>query len=76
MTDILLGAHTLSSHGVKVLRIHLYDWLILLLLVAIDAFLNLIEPFHRYVGEEMMTDLKFPFHEDTIPAWAVPVCVL
>ncbi|XVF50618.1 hypothetical protein PTKIN_Ptkin04bG0116100 [Pterospermum kingtungense] len=72
MTDILLGAHTLTSHGVKVARIHLYDWIILLLLVAIDALLNLIEPFHRFVGEGMMTDLKFPFHKDTIPFWAVP----
>ena len=76
MTDILLGAHTLTSHGVKVARIHLYDWIILLLLVVIDGLLNFIEPFHRFVGEEMMTDLKFPFHKDTIPFWAVPVCVL
>ncbi|EOY21133.1 Lipid phosphate phosphatase 2 [Theobroma cacao] len=72
MSEILLGAHTLTSHGVKVARIHLYDWLILVFLVVIDGLLNFIEPFHRFVGEEMMTDLKFPFHKDTIPFWAVP----
>ncbi|XP_021292326.1 lipid phosphate phosphatase 2-like [Herrania umbratica] len=72
MSEILLGAHTLTSHGVKVARIHLYDWLILVCLVVIDGLLNFIEPFHRFVGEEMMTDLKFPFHKDTIPFWAVP----
>ncbi|XVE58750.1 hypothetical protein DITRI_Ditri04bG0194100 [Diplodiscus trichospermus] len=72
MTDILLGAHTLTSHGVKVARLHFYDWIILLLLVVIDGLLNFIEPFHRFVGEDMMTDLKFPFHKDTIPVWAVP----
>ncbi|XP_022737274.1 lipid phosphate phosphatase 2-like [Durio zibethinus] len=72
MTDILPEAHTLTSHGVQVARVYLYDWLILLLLVVIDGLLNFVEPFHRFVGKEMMTDLKFPFHKDTIPFWAVP----
>ena len=64
----------MKSHGTKVARVHLHDWIILLLLVLIDAGLNLIEPFHRYVGPEMMTDLKYPLKiPDTIPFWAVPV---
>ncbi|CAL9031630.1 unnamed protein product, partial [Prunus brigantina] len=73
MPDFQLESHTLKSHGVKVAKVHKYDWLILLLLAAVDITLNVIEPFHRFVGEEMMTDLKYPFHKDTIPFWAVPI---
>lgn len=75
MTEIHLGSHTLKSHGAKLANVHKYDWIILLVLGAIDITLNVIEPFHRFVGEEMMTDMKYPFHEDTIPMWAVPVCI-
>jgi hypothetical protein len=73
MPEIQLGAHTLRSHGVKVARIHMYDWLILVLLVVMDLILNLIEPFHRFVGEGMMTDLRYPLKGNTVPFWAVPV---
>ncbi|XP_050149969.1 lipid phosphate phosphatase 2-like isoform X3 [Malus sylvestris] len=74
MPEMQLGSHTLRSHGVKVAKLlHKYDWLILLLLAAVDVTLNLIEPFHRFVGKEMMTDLKYPFQKDTIPFWAVPI---
>ncbi|KAF7816155.1 putative lipid phosphate phosphatase 4 isoform X1 [Senna tora] len=62
-----------EREGSKLAVAHKHDWVILVVLMAIDGFLNLIEPFHRYVGEDMMTDLKYPFHEDTIPMWAVPI---
>ncbi|KAL7152955.1 hypothetical protein ABFS83_04G133200 [Erythranthe nasuta] len=66
--------HTLQSHGAKLARVHMHDWLILLLLAAIDGGLNLIEPFHRYVSSDLMTDLKYPFKmQDTVPMWAVPI---
>ncbi|KAL0423759.1 UNVERIFIED_CONTAM: putative lipid phosphate phosphatase 3, chloroplastic [Sesamum radiatum] len=65
--------HTIRSHGSKLARVHKHDWLILLLLVAMDIGLNLIEPFHRYVSAELMTDLKYPFKKDTVPMWAVPI---
>ncbi|CAM8879654.1 unnamed protein product [Rhodiola kirilowii] len=74
MADIRLGAHTIQSHGLKVLRVHMHDWLILILLVVIDIILNVIEPFHRFVGVDMMSGLNYPFHEkNTIPFWAVPI---
>ncbi|CAK9155778.1 unnamed protein product [Ilex paraguariensis] len=73
MPEIQLGGHTIKSHGAKLAREHMHDWLILLLLVAIDGCLNAVEPFHRYVGEGMMTDLKYPFKTDTVPMWAVPI---
>lgn len=75
MPDIQLGTHTVKSHGVKVARVHMHDWVILLLLVVIEAILNVIEPFHRFVGEDMMTDLKYPLKGNTVPFWAVPVCI-
>ena len=64
---------TIRSHGVPVLRLHAYDWLVLLLLVAAEILLNAIEPFHRFVGAGMMTDLSYPLKSNTVPVWAVPV---
>ena len=74
MPEIQLGTHTVRSHGARLARIHMHDWLILLLLVVIEVVLNVIEPFHRFVGQEMMTDLKHPLQDNTVPIWAVPVC--
>ncbi|XAR72308.1 Phosphatidate phosphatase [Bertholletia excelsa] len=76
MPDIQLPAHTIRSHGAQVARIHMHDWLILFLLVVVDVILNLIEPFHRFVGEEMLSDLKYPLKDNTIPFWAVPVIAI
>jgi hypothetical protein len=74
MADIQLGCHTIRSHGPKVARLHMYDWIILLCLAVLDGLLNIIEPFHRFVGRDMMTDLRYPLKGNTIPFWAVPVC--
>ncbi|TVU20367.1 hypothetical protein EJB05_36574 [Eragrostis curvula] len=63
----------LVTHGTKVARLHLFDWIVLALLVAIEVGLNLIEPFHRFVGEDMMTDLRYPMKDNTVPVWAVPI---
>jgi hypothetical protein len=57
----------------KVARSHAWDWAALLLLVAVDVLLNVIEPFHRFVGAGMMTDLRYPMKGNTVPVWAVPV---
>lgn len=73
MREVQLGAHTVKSHGVKVARTHMHDWIILLLLVVIDVTLNLIRPFYRFVGEEMINEFKYPLKSNTVPFWAVPV---
>ncbi|CAN1297065.1 Lipid phosphate phosphatase 2 [Linum perenne] len=73
MPEIQLGTHTFKSHGYKVARTYMHDWLILLLLVLIDIVLNMIEPFHRFVGKNMLTDLSFPLKPNTVPVWAVPI---
>lgn len=67
------GAHTIKSHGSMVARKHMHDWLILLLLVVIEVILNIIHPFYRFVGKDMMTDLRYPMKENTVPVWAVPM---
>lgn len=45
------------------MKVHINDRLILLILVAIEIMLNSIEPFHRFVSDEMMADLKYPLKE-------------
>ncbi|PUZ55465.1 hypothetical protein GQ55_5G213900 [Panicum hallii var. hallii] len=57
----------------RVARSHAWDWVALLLLVAVDALLNVVEPFHRFVGAGMMADLRYPMKANTVPVWAVPV---
>ncbi|XP_072968831.1 lipid phosphate phosphatase 2-like isoform X1 [Typha angustifolia] len=76
MADIQLGAHTLRSHGAKVMRFHMYDWIILVLLAITDGLLNIIEPYHRFVGRDMMTDLRYPMKGNTVPFWAVPLIAI
>ncbi|KAL5221491.1 hypothetical protein ABZP36_026204 [Zizania latifolia] len=64
---------TILSHSGRVARSHAYDWLALLLLVAVDGLLNAIEPFHRFVGAGMMANFRYPLMDNTVPDWAVPI---
>ncbi|KAG2302104.1 hypothetical protein Bca52824_030755 [Brassica carinata] len=73
MQEIDLGIHTIRSHGGSVASKHKHDWIILVILVAIEIGLQLISPFYRYVGRDMMTDLKYPFNDNTVPVWSVPI---
>ncbi|PSR87838.1 Lipid phosphate phosphatase, partial [Actinidia chinensis var. chinensis] len=73
MMEVQPETHTLRSHGVTVARTHVHDWLISMLLVVIYVMLNLIHPFHRFVGKDMMDDLKYPLKDNTVPSWAVPI---
>lgn len=74
MADTQLGCHTIGSHGIKVAKFHLYDWMILIFLAVVYGLFNIIEPFHRFVGSDMLTDLRYPLKGNTVPFWAVPVC--
>ena len=76
MREVQLGSHTVTSHGYAVARTHKHDWLILLLLVLIEIILYIIHPFYRFVGKDMMTDLRYPLKSNTVPVWAVPVSLL
>ncbi|KAL4582495.1 hypothetical protein LXL04_007045 [Taraxacum kok-saghyz] len=68
-----LAIHTLRSHGMVVAKTHMYDWLILVVLAVIMTVLSCIHPFYRHVGKDMMTDLKYPLQDNTVPIWAVPI---
>ncbi|KAL8105899.1 lipid phosphate phosphatase 2-like [Apium graveolens] len=72
-TEVELGMHTIRSHGTTVARSHKHDWFILLILVVIEIILNIIHPFYRFVGKDMMSDLKYPMKDNTVPIWAVGV---
>jgi hypothetical protein len=63
----------LRTHGKQVARLHLFDWVVLLLLVAMYAVLGMVQPFHRFVAEDMMASLRYPMKGNTVPSWAVPV---
>ncbi|KAH6799297.1 lipid phosphate phosphatase 3 [Perilla frutescens var. frutescens] len=71
MWEARVGAHTVSSHGVRVAKTHMHDWIILVLLGSIIVVLNVIHPFCRFVGKDMMSDLKYPHKNNTVPFWAV-----
>ncbi|KAJ8761263.1 hypothetical protein K2173_001319 [Erythroxylum novogranatense] len=73
MREVQLGSHTVRSHGLTVARTHMHDWIILVLLVVIEVILYIIHPFYRFVGKNMMTDLKYPLQSNTVPVWAVPM---
>ncbi|XP_050375404.1 lipid phosphate phosphatase 2-like isoform X3 [Argentina anserina] len=68
-----LCTYTIKSHGAAVAKNHKHDWLILVLLGVIEIVLNIINPFYRFVGKDMMTDLKYPLKDSTVPVWAVPM---
>ncbi|KAL6507517.1 putative lipid phosphate phosphatase 3, chloroplastic [Orobanche gracilis] len=73
MWESQLGSHTVRSHGARVARTHMHDWLILVLLGCIIVVLNVIHPFYRFVGKDMMSDLKYPLKSNTVPIWFVPI---
>ncbi|KAH1131078.1 hypothetical protein J1N35_002456 [Gossypium stocksii] len=73
MDEVQLGSHTIRSHGVTIAKTHMHDWLILLLLVVIWVVILIIHPFYRFVGKDMMDDLRYPLKSNTVPVWAVPM---
>ncbi|KAL5745071.1 hypothetical protein ACOSP7_026217 [Xanthoceras sorbifolium] len=73
MTDVTSRFHTVKSHGTTVARTHLHDWVILLLLAVVAIILTFVHPYYRFVGKDMMYDLKYPFKKNTVPIWAVPI---
>ncbi|CAL1408627.1 unnamed protein product [Linum trigynum] len=73
MREVDLGAHTIKSHGGRVAKNHKYDWLILVVLGVMEVILFIIHPFYRFVGKDMMEDLRYPFKDNTVPTWSVPL---
>ena len=73
MRESQRGSHTVQSHGIKLAKTHIHDWVILLILLGLMIGLGVMPPFYRYVGKDMMSDLKYPHKSSTVPFWAVPV---
>ncbi|KAG9449567.1 hypothetical protein H6P81_009532 [Aristolochia fimbriata] len=69
-------AHTIASHGFKLAKFHKHDWFILALVGGTELVLYIMEPFHRFVSQDLMTDLKYPLKDPTVPFWAVPIICL
>lgn len=65
----------MQSHGIKLAKTHIHDWIILFILAVLMIVLGLMHPFYRFVGKDMMVDLKYPYKSSTFPFWAVPVCL-
>ena len=74
--EVDLRMHTIRSHGTRVARSHKHDWFIFLVLVFIEIILNIVHPFYRFVGKDMMSNLKYPIKENTVPLRTVPVTFL
>ncbi|WVZ79397.1 hypothetical protein U9M48_026977 [Paspalum notatum var. saurae] len=66
----------LRTHGKAVARVHLLDWVVLLLLVAMYGVLGLVQPFRRFVAQDMMASLRYPMKDNTVPSWAVPIIAI
>ncbi|XP_056175945.1 putative lipid phosphate phosphatase 3, chloroplastic isoform X2 [Syzygium oleosum] len=71
-----IASNMMRSSGMMVARTYIYDWLILMVLVVIGSLLHLIHPFYRFVGKDMMTNLKYPLKSNSVPFWAVPAGLL
>lgn len=69
----LVVPHTVRSHGAKLARTHVHDWVIIAFLAGVVIGLNVTHPFYRFVGKDMMADFKYPHKSNTIPFWAVLV---
>ncbi|KAL3748850.1 hypothetical protein ACJRO7_010003 [Eucalyptus globulus] len=77
MPDIELGSPAPRSHPFKAATVHKHDWLILFLLLVIEAILLMIEPFRRLVIEDMLTDMNYPpLKTNTVLFWAVPILAM
>ncbi|KAK4750808.1 hypothetical protein SAY87_004290 [Trapa incisa] len=67
------GVNHVRTPLTKVMRAHCHDWSILLLIIATGVSMYFIEPFHRFIGEDTMQDLKYPLKGNSIPSWTVPI---
>ncbi|TVU22015.1 hypothetical protein EJB05_31691 [Eragrostis curvula] len=73
MHEVQLNSHTIQTHGASLARKHTLDWLVLILLAAAVVALHYVPPFSRFVGRDMMTDIRYPVKQSTVPAWGVPI---
>ncbi|XP_062192599.1 putative lipid phosphate phosphatase 3, chloroplastic isoform X2 [Phragmites australis] len=73
MREVQLGPHTIQTHGASLARKHTHDWVVLIFLAAVVIALHYAPPFSRFIGKDMMTDIRYPVKQSTVPAWGVPI---
>ncbi|KAK9116217.1 hypothetical protein Sjap_015164 [Stephania japonica] len=73
MMDVQHGRPNMRSHGVRVARAHYRNWLLVVLFGGTELILFIVDPFHSFVGKDMMTNLKYPKKNITIRFWVVPL---
>ncbi|KAL6847876.1 hypothetical protein ACP4OV_022004 [Aristida adscensionis] len=73
LREVQIGSHTIQTHGASLARKHTHDWVVLIFLAAVVIALHYAPPFSRFVGKDMMTDIRYPVKQSTIPAWGVPI---
>ncbi|XP_022158499.1 putative lipid phosphate phosphatase 3, chloroplastic [Momordica charantia] len=68
------GHQTAVSGGAAaVLKRRRLDWLMVLVLMFMYFGIFKIQPFRRYVGRDMIANVKYPLMGVTIPFWTVPL---
>ncbi|KAK9118609.1 hypothetical protein Scep_016702 [Stephania cephalantha] len=73
MMEVQHGRPNMRSHGVRVARAHFRNWLLVVLFGGTEIILFIIDPFHSFVGIDLMTKLKYPRKNITIHFWVVPL---
>jgi diacylglycerol diphosphate phosphatase / phosphatidate phosphatase len=66
MHGVQLPSYTIQTHGATLARKHTYDWVVLILLAAIVVVLHYTPAFSRFVGRDMITDIRYPVKPTTI----------
>lgn len=65
---------TVKVSLVSLIKHHLRDWLWIGVMIALELIMYfIIPPFHRFVNEPMMEDLRYPRKPETVPTWSVGV---
>lgn len=66
MREIHLRSHTIQTHGARLARKHTHDWVVLVFLAAVVLALHYAPPFSRFVGKDMMTDIRYPVKQNSL----------
>jgi membrane-associated phospholipid phosphatase len=65
---------TVKVSLVSLIKHHLRDWLWIGVMIALELIMYfIVPPFHRFVNEPMIEDLRYPRKPETVPTWSVGV---
>jgi hypothetical protein len=68
------------EHNVRLLQLikhHLRDWLWVGVMIVLELVVYLVwPPFHRFVSKTKMQEYLYPHSPETVPTWAIGVCMV